>query len=65
MSLKRLVSRPITHREIPLQIGLNFKTYEDMMNEQGEIQNSKYTIPFLFEEPNDTMEWRLKDQFGI
>lgn len=60
--MKRLVSRPITHREIPLQIGLHFKTYEDKMNEHGEIQNSKYTTPFIFEEPNDCMELRLKDQ---
>lgn len=60
--MKRLISRPITHREIPLQIGLNFKEYEDRINEFGEIQNSKYTTPFIFEEPNDTMEWRLKDQ---
>ena len=60
--MKRLVriSRPITHREIPLQIGLNFEEYEKRMCDDGEIENSKYTPEYIFEQPMDNMEWRLQ-----
>lgn len=60
--MKRLVARPITHREIPMQIGLNFETYENKVLNDGEIENSEYTPPYKFEEPIDNMEWRLQDQ---
>ena len=60
--MKRLISREITHREIPLQIGLTNQTYENMMIQNGEIENSKYTTEYIFESPMESMEWRLKDQ---
>ena len=46
---KRLISAPITHREIPMQIGLENNTYEDML-----IQTE-----YKFEEPIDNNEWRF------
>lgn len=60
--MKRLISREITHREIPLQIGLTNQTYENMMIQDGEIENSKNTPEYVFESSMDSMEWRLKDQ---
>ena len=57
--MKRLVSNPITHREIPMQIGLENNTYEDRMINNGEIENSKYTPEYKFEELIDNNEWRL------
>jgi len=63
--MKRLISREITHREIPLQIGLTNQTYEIKMIQDGEIENSKYTPEYIFENPIDNMEWRLKDQNSI
>ena len=59
---KLLTAEPITHREIPIQIGLNFQTYENMLMNNGEIENSLYTPTYIFENPCDNMEWRLKDQ---
>ena len=57
--MKRLVARPITHREIPMQIGLENNTYENMVINNGEIENSQYTPEYRFEEPIDNNEWRF------
>ena len=59
--MKRLISRPITHREIPLQVGLNFNEYEKNIIYDGEIENQKSYPEYDFEKPIDNMEWRLKD----
>lgn len=59
MKKKRLVSNPITHREIPMQIGLENNTYEDMLIQNGEIEDSKNTPEYKFEEPIDNNEWRF------
>lgn len=56
---KRLISAPITHREIPMQIGLENNTYEDMLIQNGEIEESKNTSEYKFEEPIDNNEWRF------
>ena len=56
---KRLISAPITHREIPRQIGLENNTYEDMLIQNGEIEDSKNTSEYKFEEPIDNNEWRF------
>ena len=42
-----------------MQIGLENNTYEDRMINNGEIENSKYTPEYKFEEPIDNNEWRL------
>ena len=60
--MKRLVSEEITHREIPMQIGLNNNTYEFMLINNGEIEDSKNTPEYIFEKPIDNPEWRFKDQ---
>ena len=56
---KRLISKPITHREIPMQIGLENNTYEDMILNNKEIKNNKYTHKYKFEKPIDNNECRL------
>ena len=56
---KRLISAPITHREIPMQIGLENNIYEDMLIQNGEIEDSKNTSEYKFEEPIDNNEWRF------
>jgi hypothetical protein len=60
--MKRLIAEEITHRDIPMQFGLSNNTYENMLIQNGEIENSKYTPEYVFESPNDNPEWRFKDQ---
>lgn len=53
--------RPITHRDIPMQIGISFQTYDTMINDKGEIENSQYTPEYMIEAPMDSAYWQLKD----
>ena len=42
-----------------MQIGLENNTYEDMLIQNGEIEDSKNTPEYKFEEPKDNNEWRF------
>lgn len=52
----------MTHRDIVMQFGLSNHTYNDLIINNGEIEDSKYTPEYKFEEPCDNPEWRFKDQ---
>lgn len=44
-----------------MQIGLENNTYENMVINNGEIENSQYTPEYKFEELIDNNEWRFLD----
>ena len=60
--MKRLVAEEMTHRDIVMQFGLSNHTYNDLIINNGEIENSKYTPEYKFEEACDNPEWRFKDK---
>ena len=57
-------ARPIVHRDIPIQIGLVFPTLEDNVVNFGELEHTQFSPEYLFEEPVDNMEWRLRDEWS-
>lgn len=65
--MKRLIRKanPITHREIPMQIGLNMNTYETMLINNSEIETHSKNVniypDYTFNHDIDNMEWRLRD----
>ena len=56
------LARPFTHRDIPIQVGLTFPTFDEMVVNNGAIEESQIPLDYSFEAPNDAMEWRLRDQ---
>ena len=60
--VKRRLARPIVHRDVPIQIGLDFPTLEDNVVNFGELEHTQFSPEYLFEAPVDNMEWRLLDQ---
>ena len=64
--MKRLIrmSESITHRDIPMQFDILFPTYDEMLINNGEIeQHNPENFPtYEYNNPVDNMEWRLKDE---
>ena len=65
LAVKRL-GRPITHRQIPIQIGLDFPTYEKEMLEHGGIEN-QFHEPLIYDFNHDFTrpEWSLIQNFNL
>ena len=59
--MKRLTREgdPITHRDVELQVGLDFKTYSDNVNNYGEDVHTKYHPDYEFNVDHDGMMWQL------
>lgn len=53
---------PFTHRDIPEQIGLTFDTFDEMIINNGAIEESMEPIEYVFDKPMDYMDNRLLDQ---
>jgi len=64
--MKRLKkARPITHRQVPIQVGLDFPTYEEMMLNDGGIEPQfKEPLKYFIEKDCDNLEWRLQQGFN-
>ena len=59
--LKKL-GRPITHRQIPLQIGLDFPTYDKKIIYHGEIEDQfRQPLIYDFEKDFSSPEWLMRD----
>jgi hypothetical protein len=60
--MKRLKrARPITHRQIPIQVGLDFPTYEQKLINNGEIEDQfQEPLKYYIEDDCDNLEWRAQ-----
>ncbi len=56
------LARPITHRDIPIQVGLTFQTFDEMVMNNGAIEETQTPMEYFSNAPVDNMEWRLLDQ---
>ena len=63
--MKRL-GRPMTHRQIPLQIGIDFPTYEKKMQNSGGIED-QFSQPLKYDFNHDFTlpEWSMKQQHNL
>lgn len=59
---KYLISNKITHRQIPFHIGLTFEELEKNIQNNGDIENSKYHPDYIFENNISNPEWQFKDE---
>ena len=58
--MKRL-GRPITHRQVELQFGLDFPTYDEKIMNHGGIEDQfKQPLKYQFENELDRPEWSLQ-----
>ena len=55
------VFRPFTHREVPLQVGLEFTTLEDNWLRAGGVEDVATPLVYEFENPLDLPEWYLRE----
>ena len=65
--MKRLKrARPITHRQVPIQVGLDFPTYDEMIMNAGEIEPQfKQPLKYFIEKNCDNMEWRGQQDHNL
>lgn len=63
--MKRL-GRPITHRQVPIQIGLEFPTYEKKMIEHGEIEDQfEKQLTYEFNHDFTLPEWSMQQDLNL